>query len=67
MFSMMTEPPAMMGSCSATTVTTGMGVLDRVAEHHPPLRQALGPGGPHVVLAQHLQHHRAGATIILEM
>ena len=35
------------------------GVLHRVAQHHPALLEALGPHGPHVVLAQHLQHHGA--------
>ena len=35
------------------------GVLHSVAQHHPALLKALGPGGPHVVLAQNLQHHRA--------
>ena len=35
------------------------GVLDRVAQNHRPLQQTLGPGGPDVVLAQHLQHHGA--------
>ena len=35
-------------------------VLEAVLEHHHALAQPLGPGGAHVVLAQHLEEHGAG-------
>ena len=36
------------------------GVAQHVAAQHPALRQALGAGGADIVLAQRLQHRRAG-------
>ena len=58
--SMMTAPPMRSGAWRPISVTTGMSALRsawRVTTG--PLAQPLRPRGPDVVLAQHLEHHRA--------
>ena len=60
MFSKITAPPTRIGNCRPIRVTTGMSaflIVCRIIT--TPLPESLGPGGPDIVLPQHLQHHGA--------